>query len=184
MISSKKWIDEEVKNIFSIFKEELKNHLKLLRSERPETYGYAILLSEDLEFSTAVSVTNTNEFLVQNKDSEYIKDIKYIPDEWQDWHYNAFSNFNEKYKAFYTEFTLIHPSSGRLYYGETELYLFNCLYDSYLNAMFELKNEGFFGNIKYIVIWVSDSDRDIMRKSLLKLNDQNTINDAIEYFTD
>jgi len=178
----KQWIDTEVPKIFGILKDEIREHVIKVLKSNPDTYGYAILLGEDLHQSDAISLTSTKSFLDDNKGCDYLSDMKYMPNEWPNWHHEAYENFNSAFEKMYKTFESIFTSSPGSEYDEEELHLLRTLYENYLMVTKELNDEGVFKSFSYVIIWLMDSNRDVQSKSFWQLNEGVAIEEAGKYF--
>jgi len=152
--------------------------------KKKDPYGYALLIDEDLEQASVVLVTNNEESLTQYDEKEVIE-YRYSPDEWEDWHYEYFKEFNEKLDTIYAHFEETHKViDEECCYTNDGMEYMDTLYSIYLLAMKKVKNAGQFKSIWYRVIWISDSDRNIIKDSFFELNEGRVIDEASYLFAE
>ena len=107
------WIENISKEFSLKFTPILAAHVKAVKNAKPDSYSYALFLGEDIDNCTVWPVTNTLSMLEEKKDCDYLKDIKYLPDEWSDWHSDAFEDFNTYVNQIYMQFREMHPRNER-----------------------------------------------------------------------
>lgn len=162
-----------------LFEEELKQSIETC-IEIANPYGYALMLGEDLNMAWPMAITNSELSLV-DCDDDQINDIRYLPDEWVDWHYDDFSKFQSAYEVLYQSFAAKNTiTDEHCYYTKDALDFMNALYEMYFNTIKKVKAE--YSSIWYWVIWISDSDREIIKKSFFSLNTGRAIEEAKIYF--
>jgi len=149
-----------------------------------DPYGYALLIGEDLDQANIVLVTNSEKALEKCSEDE-ANDYRYIPDSWDDWHYEYFNEFNKNLNEIYSNFESTHEiTDEECYYTSDGLEYMDILYSLYLQAMVNIKKEGKFKSIWYRIIWISDCDRSIIKKSFFKLNEGKVLTEAEYLFQD
>ena len=175
-------VQQEMSDLIPIFEQALTSHLQLFVSD-PEVYGYAVLVGEDIDQCGAIAVTNRESDLSEYLGSEEEPEYRYIPDEWQHWHQDAFTQFNAKLDSVYEVFRSRCPDDLDVFeYNEDEMNYLTDVYHVYLSAMKSCQDAGAFGSIWYRVIWISDSDRFIIGKSFNELNEGRAIDEAGHFF--
>ncbi|WP_445362222.1 DUF4303 domain-containing protein [Microbulbifer sp. ANSA003] len=146
-------------------------------------YGYALLIGEDLDCANVVVVTNSEENLKKYSAEEDVDDYRYIPDEWDDWHYEDFKDFNEKLDEVYSRFAETHiVTDDECLYTEDALDYMNALYSLYIQAMANVREKNIFPSIWYRLVWISDSDRNVIANSFYELNDGRALKEASYLF--
>ncbi len=175
-------VSAELNLLTGDFETALAMHLQDFRSDG-DTYGYAILLGEDIGMCNAIAVTSKETDVAAIGDANFANDFRYIPDEWQHWHQDAFRDFNSKLDEVYALFRQRCPQTQGVYqYNEHELKYLQDVYDMYLNAAAKCVKDGAFGDVWYRVIWISDCGRSIIADSFYQLNQGRAIDEAAEYF--
>lgn len=158
------------------FEVDLRSSIKAATLES-SPYGYALMIGEDLEMAAPITVTNSESDLTDPNDN----DLRYIPDEWAEWSYDHFDKFKSTYEKLFQEFSETHNvTDENFYYTEDAQEFMSHLYSIYLEAMKNVISE--FPDIWYWVIWISDSDREIIKKSFLELNSGRSLKEAADYF--
>ncbi|MCB2355746.1 DUF4303 domain-containing protein [Clostridium estertheticum] len=151
---------------FKKFNNELKiaitNHYRALNERfKEETfYGYALYTSEDV-FSIG-PVANRNNNITVEIDNDMYNYYRYSPDEWSDWDdFEMFDVVNKIIGELYSKPNAIFKQIKKEILSES------------LKAMDELDENGIFGiknDNRFLIIWISDSDSEIMSASAKKLN--------------
>lgn len=159
--------------MFEDFKIQLKksitSHYQALKSEfeGEKFYGYSLYTSDD---ATSISpVANTlSEIEGKKSDSNYIY-YKYGVDEWSNWEdFKMFEEVNAIITKYYDDMEEDYDEMDEKY-DELKQGIFNAS----LQVMKELEQEGLFGpktDGRFLVIWVSDSDDEIINISAKQLN--------------
>ncbi|WP_445359856.1 DUF4303 domain-containing protein [Microbulbifer sp. EKSA005] len=158
------------------FEMDLRASVKAV-SEGSSSYGYALMIGEDLDMAAPIAVSNSESNLGSSNDN----DIRYIPDEWSRWSYDHFDNFSASYKDVYKRFEATHNVTDEdCCYTNDAIEFMNQLYTMYLTGMKKVVAE--FSSIWYWVIWIPDSDREIVKNSFLELNSGRALKEASIYF--
>jgi len=148
------------------FKDKLKiaiiNHYRILNEKFKGDvfYGYALYTSDDI--SSIGPVTNRKSDIVVGTDDEMYNYYKYSPDEWSEWDdFEQFNEVNQIIKEFH--------SKADFTFEQIKEYVLS----QSLLTMQELDKNGFFGvknNERFLIIWISDSDDQMMNISAKQLN--------------
>lgn len=175
-------VSAEINLLVSDFQAALTSHLEQFRNDG-DTYGYAILLGEELEMCDAIAITSRESDVAKIEDANFINDFRYLPDEWQHWHHDAFSDFNSKLSDVYLLFREQCPVDKNVFdYNEAEMGYLNDIHNMYLTAAQTCVERGLFGDVWYRVIWISDCDFSIISDSFHQLNSGRVIEEAGKYF--
>ena len=175
-------VTNELALLSTDFETALTSHLEKFCNDG-NTYGYAILLGEDIDSCDAIAVTSLETDVANVADPDFINDFRYLPDEWQHWHPNAFDDFNRKLNDVYLLFRERCPKDPENFtFSESEKVYLGNVYKMYLDTALNCLQRGAFGDIWYRVIWISDSDYSIIADSFHQLNSGRVIEEAGEYF--
>ena len=175
-------VSAEIKSLVGDFQAALTSHLEKRRHDG-DTYGYAIMLGEDIEMCDAIAITSQESDVAKIEDESFINDFRYLPDEWQHWHHDAFTEFNSKLAEVYWLFRERCPEDeDRCEYNSAEMGYLSDVYSMYLTAAQTCVNRGVFGDVWYRVIWISDCDRSIISDAFHQLNSGRAIKEAGKYF--
>jgi len=173
--SSKDWT-----TLKSSVKETVKAHIIELKKKNPDLSGYALLPGETYEVDGLYSVTCNGYITDEN--------FEYCPDEWSNWH-DEYPQVTPLIKKLNQDFKSIHQSDPDDYcMDDTEVAFIKKFHDTFLDALFELKEEKIFASGDediYVLIWLSDTDvKGIIQNSVEKLNAKNKVNAFKEEFKD
>ncbi len=143
-----------------LFEKELRASL-VAATEQHEPFGYALMLGEDLDLSAPIAVTCA--------EAEHPGESRYMPDEWEHWHGHHFAGFRTAYQNVWEQFASSHAvtDAASRYTSDAEQFM-EQLYELYLTTMKSVVAD--FPRIRYWVIWIPDSDRGIIRRSVVELN--------------
>lgn len=175
----KAWLKNERTDLKEAVKEAVRLHVKKLRSQHTDLYGYAILPGEPYEVNSLVAVSNKKSDIKEN--SPY---YRYSVDEWEDWDHEALASvtpligkINEKFQSLHTD----DPVSFEM--DEYEIAHISNFHNAFLSALQELIDENVFDIAdRFIAIWISDSDHDIIYKSVRELNSDSVAGEFMEEF--
>ncbi|HEX8965442.1 MAG TPA: DUF4303 domain-containing protein [Patescibacteria group bacterium] len=156
-------------NLKDEIKRAITSHYKTLNANFPEGnfYGYSLYTSDDV--SSIDPVANRESSISVDKDDPSYNYYRYSPDEWSDWDdYGKFDYVN-----------LIIKKFGQLK---------SAILQQAFQALIELESEGLFGiksDSRFIVIWLSDSDNEIIHISAKQLNSEKVyLEFASEFMTE
>ncbi|GGG48308.1 hypothetical protein GCM10011414_17600 [Croceivirga lutea] len=171
------------------FKSELKvaiaNNVEFIKSKYPDFYGYSILPGEPYNNGNG-SVINMHLIIAYNNISDIKEDeiyYKYSVDEWEHYDNKSLESITPIIKSLYSEFEAVYNEKSNSSNPKAEMKLINKFQGTILSVLKELKNEGLFNlekNNPFLVIWISDSESEIIYKSVKELNSQDVI-EEFEY---
>lgn len=149
--------------------QDVRNHVARLESG---FYGYALLpwdMSTQLAPPTLSAVVNREQDIdPENREDDY---YRFGVDEWATWEHDGFSGSARELANLYDGFTAGHEKDPDDFeFDEEEIAFQTRFYSAHLEALLRLRNEGVFEDDTFLVIWVTDSDDDIMNKSAKLLN--------------
>jgi hypothetical protein len=155
-------MDTPIKNLRDQLKTAIRTHLTKLpgKFSAGEFYGYSLYTDEDV--SSLGPVANSEKDLkVDSADGMYAV-YRFSVDEWKHWDdFGTFAGVNQTVKA-------IHQGPKKRFAKNSTAIL-----DAALDVMQELEEQGLFGPRspeRFVVVWVSDSQSKIIKKSAKALN--------------
>ena len=175
-------VHEQIQGLGPVLQSAIKVHVEQIQTDS-DVYGYALMLGEDIDQCNVIAVTNAESALADHKETEEEADYRYLVDEWQDWHHDAFSSFNAQLDDVYEQFRDSCPEDeDRESYSDEEVEYLKDIYELYFQAMKTVVGQGAFTSIWYRMIWISDSDRPIIQQAFYGLNSGKPIDEACQFF--
>ncbi len=170
----KSWLAVERTELKNAVKEAVRLHVEKLKNQHKDFYGYSIMPGEPYEVNGLIAASN-RESNIKDNDAYY----RYSVDEWQDWDNDALDSVTPLIAKLNEEFRSLHPSDpDRFLMDEFEISHIASFHIAFLGALRELVSENVFnletGKI-FIVIWIPDSDHEIILKSVRELNSEDDI---------
>jgi hypothetical protein len=165
-----------INNLKNELKSAIRQHYKELAARYPgeKFYGYSLYTSDDVEH--LCPVVNSISSLGKDKNLE----TKYFPDEWNYWdNFGIFDTVQEIIESCHAAVDEEDEDSGYDYevmdfeLSENAIKLRKSILQIAVESLYELKVEGVFGeetDKTYLVVWISDSDDEVMDYSVKKLN--------------
>jgi hypothetical protein len=149
--------------------QDVRDHIARIE---PGFYGYALVpwdMTTQLPPPTLAAVVNREgDIDPKNREDDY---YRFGVDEWALWELNGFDRSARALASLYDGFNAGHQKDPDDYeFDEEEIAFLKRFYSIHLEALLRLRSEGTFGAETFVVIWVSDSDDDIMIKSARLLN--------------
>jgi hypothetical protein len=153
--------------------QDVRNHIATIE---PGFYGYALVpwdMCTQLPPPTLSAVVNREEDIdLKNREDDY---YRFGVDQWVLWEHNGFDRSARELAILYDSFNAGHEKNSDDYeFDEEEIAFLTRFYSIHLEALLRLRREGAFGADTFVVIWVTDSDDDIMIKSAKLLNSPTT----------
>lgn len=173
------WLDRDDVELINTIKLEIRQHLTKLKASGNNFYGYAILPGESYLIQNIFPAFNRESDIKSENSDDSDDDIyyRYCVDEWENWEYDEFPKTNKLIDLLNSQFKELHPkkypdkpSMEDFFLDDFEVAHVDKLLDAILTAMIELKHDGLFDSDKFLIIWFSDSDDDIINKSVKELN--------------
>ena len=159
-----------------------RNHVEALKVEHPDLYGYALLPGEPYEVTSLVAVWN-RESELKEKDSPY---FRYAVDEWAHWDHDALVSATPLIAELNRRFRSLHPGDPTRYeMDESEIQHVARIHQTLLDALGELLHEGVFNlgpTQPFLAIWISDSEHEIIFRSVAELNQREVVRQFQEEF--
>jgi hypothetical protein len=152
--------------------EGVRAHVDALRSRGIEFYGYALLPGEPYDIHSLVAVTNTEADIKVPRTDEQYRYYRYCVDEWAHWAHDGFAAANALLVEANERFRSMHTKArGEYVMDELEVAHADALFDAVVRGLEAAKAGGAFGGSKpFLVVWISDSDHEIMAESVRRLN--------------
>jgi len=157
---------------------DIKRHVATLRETGIELYGYAALPPDYYTQvdPTTISVAFNLESDIDdcNRGDPY---YRFSVDEWQNYVHDGFDAVNIELKALLTaNQTSDDESIDEKFVGS--------VYQTVLDAMLALRNDGTFDGVMYLVVWLSDSADGILLRSAKLLNSAAVYSEFASEFDD
>lgn len=185
VVALRKWLAEPRPALVAAVAEGVCEHVAALRSRGIEFYGYALLPGEIYDIHDLVAVTNTEpDIKVSSTDDQY-RYYRYGVDEWAHWDRDGFAAANALLVEANTRFASMHSKDEDDDYmmDEFEVAHANALLDSIVQGLQAAKGSGAFGDLDpFLVVWISDSGREIMVNSVRRLNSATVAEEFIREF--
>ena len=175
------WFLNAQKDLKNILKNEMRKHIIELKEEYDDLYGYAILPGESYEVNTLVVAYNRVSDI--KEESAY---FRYSIDEWENWDHNALASINSRIKEINDNFYSWHPENSKsIYLDKIKQSHISSFHEIILSALKDLAEEDLFdfgSHERFIAIWISDSNSEIIKKSIRELNTEKVIKEYFEEF--
>jgi Domain of unknown function (DUF4303) len=171
--NSNNWIEFE-----NILKISVETNVNKIKSGNSDLYGYAILPGETYEVNSICSVFHNLSHLQSDKII-----YKYIVDDWRNYDYETdfFEALNPIIFELNKEFRVLHPKNPDVFLmTDDEIKFIEKFHIIILSVLKELKEESelfkFRSGESFILIWISDSNSDIIFQSVEELNSKEIVN--------
>lgn len=155
---------------------DIKRHVTELRQSGVNFYGYAVLPPDYYTAfdptAIAVAFNCESDIDASNRGQPY---YRYSVDEWQNYVHDGFDTVNDKLKS------LLAANRGSQDDPINDDFV-ESIYQSVLDAMLTLRNDGVFNDVPYLIIWLSDSGEDILNRSAKLLNSSEIYSDYATEF--
>lgn len=184
------WLDRNDVELINTIKLEIRQHLTKLKASGNNFYGYAILPGESYLIQNIFPAFNCeSDIKSENSDDDIY--YRYCVDEWENWEYDEFPKSNKLIDLRNSQFKELHPkkypdkaSMEDFFLDNFEMAHVDKLLDAILKAMIGLKHERIFNSDKFLIIWFSDLDDEIITKSVKELNSQTVYETFMQEFGD
>ncbi|MBI1247819.1 DUF4303 domain-containing protein [bacterium] len=163
------WLKSDDPDLIATIVADIKHHVATIRSAGQTFYGYAVLPDDYLAAyepgSISVAFNRESDISPEHrKDAESYPYYRFSVDEWEHYVHEGFHATNFQLKSMWARFKEDASSS------ELERAMFDKVNNDILQALLQLKVDGTFTKDDYVIIWIPDSDYDIMTKSAKALN--------------
>ena len=170
----KDWLALERRELLDAFKLAVRDYVTKLKTLHSDIYGFALLPGETYEVKSLTVVWNQSQDI--KKDTAY---YRYSVDEWIHWDYDALDSVTPLITDLNQKFSNLHSESEDDFeMEEFEVAHIRAYHDTFLKAFRDLKSEGVFdfpNADPFLVIWISDSESEVMRDSVRELNSPKVI---------
>lgn len=163
-------------DLHSAIVSDIKRHVAGLRDAEIEFYGYAVLPPD---YYTAFDPTTIgvafnceSDIAANNHGQPY---FRYSVDEWQNYVHDGFETVNAKLKS-------LLAANRKSMDDPMDDEFVQSIYQTVLDAMHALRNDGTFANVPYLIVWLSDSADDILNRSAKLLNSSETYSEFATEF--
>ena len=166
------WLAEPRTALITAVADSVRSHVDTLRSRGIDFYGYALLPGEPYDIQSLVAVSNAEvDIKVPRTDSQY-NYYRYCVEEWAHWEHDGFAAANALLVETNEVFRAMHSKAdGDFRLDEFELAHANALLDSIVQGLQAARARGVFGGSEpFLVVWISDSNPEIMIQSARRLN--------------
>lgn len=170
------WLDRDDRELSDSIASEIRKHVTGIEARGEDFYGYAILPGDYYDINNLVGAFNREDDIAkENIDDNY---YRYSVDEWSHYELDEFPISNafidHRNSCFHEQHVKDDPENFRM--DQFEIAHADKLLDTILNAMITLRHEGVIGGDRsFAVIWIPDSDHDIIYKSVKELNSDTVI---------
>ncbi|MBE9119771.1 DUF4303 domain-containing protein [Tychonema sp. LEGE 07199] len=166
-------------------KSEIHEHIAKLHARGDQFYGYAILPGEFYQIHDLVVAFNRESDIAPENvaDSYY----RYSVDEWSNYEHSEFPKSSAIIDLCNAKFKELHLNDNPDDYAmdDWEIAHATKLLAAILTAMNELRHDSLIGGDEsFAVIWIPDSDLDIMKQSAKTLNSSGVYETFIKEFGD
>lgn len=179
------WLNRDANKLVKTFKLEVSEHISKINAKNGEFYGYAILPGTSYSVDNLVAAFNQETDLSpEHKNDTY---YRYSVDEWENYEQNQFRNTNKILDSLNSQFQELHvkENPNNFVMDELKIAYINKLHEAILKALLELRRDGIFGNDNnFVVIWIPDSDEEIIFRSAKVLNSVTVYDRFISEFGD
>jgi hypothetical protein len=168
----KAWLENDTPELVATIVIDIQRHVTSLRSSGIIFCGYAVLpgdyCTQPNPASIAVAFNQECDVAPENtKDTYY----RYSVDEWHNHVVEGFDASNSILESSLAQFQKLHTRASDNYeLDECEVAFIDKTNRAILDALFELKRNGTFGDDTYLIIWYPDSDYEIVDESAKALN--------------
>ncbi|MCA9194147.1 MAG: DUF4303 domain-containing protein [Planctomycetales bacterium] len=166
------WLKSDASELVAAIVADIQRHVTTLHSSGDSFYGYAALpgdyCTQPNPASLVVAFNRESDLSPENTTDPY---YRYSVDAWQHYVHDGFDNTNAQLESQLAKFKELHNRSDDGYHlDEYELAFVAKMNRAILDALLALRRNGTFANDTYLIIWVSDSEDEIMNESAKALN--------------
>ncbi|BAY83810.1 hypothetical protein NIES267_33040 [Calothrix parasitica NIES-267] len=166
-----KWLNRDDTELVNTIKSEVGQHVSKIHAISVNFYGYAILPGTSYSVDNLVAAFNREtDITPENTTDTY---YRYSVDEWENYEHGEFINTNKLINSINSQFQQLHikEDSNNFLMDEFEIAHVTKLHNAILKALIELRYDGIFGsNDNFVIIWIPDSDDEIIYQSAKVLN--------------
>jgi len=180
----RKWLSQERTELANAIAQAVCNHVSTLNSQGIDFYGYALLPGEPYEIKKCVAAFNCESDIKVNSEHDEYRYYRYGVDEWLDWLCDGFDSVNKLLEEANASFHFLHLEDEDSYLiDEYKILHSDALLEATVRGLEIVKENGVFGaKNPFLVVWISDSDHEIMNESVRRLNSEAVVRDFIAEF--
>ena len=198
------WLSQPRTALVAAIAEGIAEHVVELRAQGVDFYGYALLPGEPYDINSLVAAANTEaDIQVPQTDNQYVY-YRYSVDEWEHWHNQGFSAASQQLQDLNQQFQSLHAkakAAGKVPAPTVEPSPFlpaflqgqvlddfqiahsRALLDAVVAGLQQAQASGVFGvGEKFLVVWISDSDHEVMADSARQLNPPAVAREFVDEF--
>ena len=159
---------------------DIKRHVATLRESETAFYGYAALPPDYLTEFQPCRLNATFNREADIDESRRDPYYRYSVDEWNNYIHDEFDATNTELRALLSKFEELgeKPESS----GEKANFIAS-VNQTIFDALISLRNDGTFVGVSYIVIWIPDSDDEIVNRSVRELCAANVYSEYASEFS-
>lgn len=168
-----KWLDRDDTELVNIIKSDVRKHVSKLHASSVKFYGYAILPLSGASYpaeNLLAAFNRETDISPENATDAY---YRYSVDEWENYEDNELNNANKLIELLNSQFQQLHieKDPNNFLMDEFDIAHVVKLHNAILNALIELRHDGLFGSYEnFAIIWIPDSDDEIIYQSAKALN--------------
>jgi len=173
------WLAEPRTDLVAAVVEGIRQHVASLRQRGVDFYGYALLTGEIYDLNFVAVVTNTEQDVkVASTDDQY-RYYRYSVDTWAHWDQDALAGANQQLSEDNGKFASLHTKDENNFrMDEFQKSHAHRTLEAFVAGLEAVKNEGLFGEPSpFLVVWISDSNEEVMADSVRRLNSEEVADD-------
>jgi hypothetical protein len=176
------WLSQNPTELVNAIAQVSCDHISTLNFQEIDFYGYALLPGEPYDINRLVAVFNCESDVKVSPEHDDYRYYKYCVDEWSHWQMDGFDTINKLLREANVEFSTMHTTDRDNYQmDECEILYSNKLLEAITQGLEIAKENGVFGaKNPFLVVWISDSDHEIINKSVYRLNCESVARDFME----
>lgn len=179
-----KWLNRDDTELINIIKSEIRQHVCKIHASGVNFYVYAILPGTSYSVDRLIAAFNREtDINPENTNDTY---YRYSVDEWENYEYGEFNDANKIIESLNSQFQQLHiikEDPNNFVMDEFEIAHITKLHNAILTALIELRDDGIFGNSNnFVIIWIPDSDDEIIYQSAKALNSTSVYESFITEF--
>ena len=178
-----KWLSEPRAALTKAVTECVRDHFATLRKQGVKPYCYALLPGEPYDIQSVVAAYNCESDIKVPLGDKLYRYYRYSVDEWVHYVHDGFDRANQCIVNANAEFAAMHVDDGDGVMDDFEIVHSRALLEAILKGFEAAKVGGVFEEPKiFLAIWVSDSDHEIMAKSVRRLNSDAVVKEYMAEF--
>lgn len=185
-LALKVWLAEPRDEIASAIADGIRIHIAEIKSRIGKLAGYALCTGEEYQHQTiSTAFTDGSHVSVPSSDDMFAY-YTYSVDEWPHWEVaeEAFAPANRLISAANEKFASLHCADTEAdNYDEFEVAHSEALLEAMVQGLEIAKSNGWLGNFNpFLIVWISDSENEVIFESVRRLNDENVVGEFMDEF--